>query len=476
MRSLFKNSVFNIIYTLLNIIFPFLTSIIASRILLPEGIGKVAGAQNYASYFVSVASLGLPVYGIRAIARCKEKPDQLKQTFTELLIINILSSALSAMVYFGTIVTIKKFKDEFILYFICGIQVLFNIFNIDWLYKGREEYSYIVVRSLIVKILSFTALIFFVKNIDDYCIYALISALALVGNYLFNIIHARSYITFKIEWLDLKKHIKPLLILAVSVVFAALYSKTDITMLGLITNDETVGLYTNAHKCINIVLSFVTAITAVYLPRLSKLSNEENGNELSTTVNSGIKIISLFAFPAFVGVIILAPFFINLLYGEAFAQALPTMMVFSSLIIIGSIGDLVCYQLLIAIGYEKKRVVANIAGAIVNIILNFILIPILKSEGAAIASVVSELCLNAYLFFVIRKKIKVKLLSVSFVKFLVASTLMGVVVYLLTLIEIPYWATCLFGICVGVCVYFVALLLMKENTIYGIFEKIKKRV
>lgn len=475
MKSLFKNSVFNVIYTLLNIIFPFLTSIIASRVLLPEGIGKVASAQNFAAYFVSIASLGLPAYGVRVIAQCKSDENKFRNTFTELLIVNIISSILSATIYFASIIIFDSFRDELFLYVICGIQVLFNIFNIDWLYKGKEDYSYIVIRSLIVKLLSFVALLFFVKDTSDYCIYALISSLALVGNYVFNIIHARTYITFNFKKLNVQGHIKPLLILTVSVVFATIYSKIDITMLGIMTNDKTVGLYTNAHKCINIILSFVTAVTAVYLPRLSALSGEKSIKEIRATVNNGIKIISLFSLPAFVGVEILSPYLIKLLYGNDFIQASSTMRIFSCLIIICSIGDLVCYQLLIALGYEKKRAVANIGGAVVNVFLNALLIPILNSEGAAIASVISELCINICLYFSIYKTVKIKLFSASLMKFLAAAILMGLSVFLITLIIKTNWAICILGIFIGICTYFILLILMKEKTIYNIMKKIKKR-
>lgn len=475
MKSLFKNSIFNILYTLLNIIFPFLTSIIASRILLPGGIGKVASAQNFASYFVAIASLGLPVYGIKAVAQCQNDSGKIKNCFTELLIINMIMSAVSTVVYVVLILSIDSFKEEILLYMICGIQVLFNIFNIDWLYKGKEEYSYIVIRSLIVKIASFIALLLFVKTISDYCVYALITALALVGNYAFNIWHARSYVVIGFKGLDFKQHIKPLIILGISVVFATLYSKIDITMLGIMTNDETVGLYNNAHKSINIILSFVTAITAVFLPRLSTLCGEEKTGELCDLVNKGLKIILLFAIPIFVGVLILSPYLIKLLYGEAFLEASLSMRVFSGLILICSVGDLVCYQLLIAIGYERKRAIANIGGAVINVTMNAILIPIMKAEGAAIASVFSEFCLNTYLFIVVRKMVNIKLITKSFIKYIIASGIMGIMVFIITLICKTYWLAILVGVIVGICIYFSMLLIMREESLHEVFRKMEKR-
>ena len=72
MRSLAKNSLYNILYQTTGLIFPLISSIYVSRILMEDGIGKVAYAQNIASYFASAAALGFPAYGIRG-KECEEQ-------------------------------------------------------------------------------------------------------------------------------------------------------------------------------------------------------------------------------------------------------------------------------------------------------------------------------------------------------------------------------------------------------------------
>ena len=165
-------------------------------------------------------------------------------------------------------------------------------------------------------------------------------------NYIFNVIHARKFVSLSLKKISLKRHIKPLFVMSVAAFFAAIYNKIDVTMLGSMCNDSIVGIYSNAHKSVNIVLSATTAITAVFLPRLSSLFTDDI-NEFKQVVVKGTKIVSYMALPMFVAVLILSPELIQLLYGSAFSDASSTLMAFSPLIIINSFGNLYAYQLMV---------------------------------------------------------------------------------------------------------------------------------
>ena len=152
LKSLAKNSIYNIIYTTANIIFPLISSMYVSRVLMADGVGKVAYAQNLASYFVILAALGTPVYGIRKIAAYQNDQQKTNQFFTQLFVINAISTVISSAAYVIFIFAIKGSQNESILYLCAGLQLFFNFFNIDWLYKGKEEYGYITLRSILIKI------------------------------------------------------------------------------------------------------------------------------------------------------------------------------------------------------------------------------------------------------------------------------------------------------------------------------------
>lgn len=122
-KSLAKNSIYNIIYTVANILFPFVTSIYVSRILLPAGVGKVASAQNIASYFITIAALGLPSYGVREFAKIREKKDKRNKLFTELLLLNIISTTLAVIGFFLLVLANSGFNNEWSLYTACGLAM-----------------------------------------------------------------------------------------------------------------------------------------------------------------------------------------------------------------------------------------------------------------------------------------------------------------------------------------------------------------
>ena len=128
-KSLTKNSIYNIIYTCANILFPFVTSIYVSRILLPGGVGKVASAQNIVSYFVIIAALGLPSYGVREFAKVRENTKEKNKLFTELLLISVISTTLAIIGFYFLVCANYEFKSEWKLYLVCGLTLFFNYFN-----------------------------------------------------------------------------------------------------------------------------------------------------------------------------------------------------------------------------------------------------------------------------------------------------------------------------------------------------------
>lgn len=99
------------------------------------------------------------------------------------------------------------FNGEGALYICCGLAIFFNYLNIDWIYQGLEEYGYITGRSVVIKCISLALLVVFVKTREDYVAYALLTSLALGGNYIFNVIHARKMVGFTLVNLKIRKHI-----------------------------------------------------------------------------------------------------------------------------------------------------------------------------------------------------------------------------------------------------------------------------
>lgn len=469
---LVKNALYNILYRILGVIFPLITAIYFSRVLEPDGIGRVAYAQNVVSYFIMFAALGIPSYGTREIAKHQDSPAESSRLFSELLVLNGLSTALSLGAY-GIMIPLL-FSENAMIYWICALDLLFNFANIDWLFQGREEYGYITLRSVLVKLVSLILMFVLVTEREDYGLYALIHCIGTGCNYIFNIVHARKTVKFTLHGLNFRRHMRPLLFLLISSVTASLYNKVDVTMLGWLSSHETVGYYTNAHKVVGMVLTLVTAISAVFLPRLSYVYSNDR-EHYSELLSRGLKIVLLLSIPCCAGLFLVAPGMVSVLFGVKFAPAATTIRILSALVVIRGVGDLLCYQAIISTGRERYLIKSRVLASLINIFLNGYLIPRYGHDGAAIASVISELVVNGVML-IYSLAIAKPFIGGRFVMSVLAGTGAMAAAVLLIQNQIEGAAVSLaLSVLLGALVFFLTSLLMRNDMLLGAVSMIQRK-
>lgn len=471
MKSVARNSIYNAIYQVLNMVFPLLASTYVARVLMPEGVGRVSYAQNIASYFLTAAALGLPTVGMRVISVARNNRNKLNRAFSELICINTISTTLALIGYLLLVFLLPNYRANCSLYIAAGLTVVFNYINIDWLYQGNEEYGYIVVRSLVTKILSLFALFIFVKDINDYVIYALISSLAIGGNHIFNVIQARKMVSFDITGLNIKRHLKPVLVIAASLFFSSIYSKVDTTMLGIMVGEASVGYYAYAHKILQVGVSACVAVSAAFMPRLSYYY-ENDMTKFRNLVIKGVRLLAFLAFPIAVGMYLYAPEAVQVLFGKDFIPAAYTLRWFSPMVLILSFGNLLCYQMLICSGNEKILVPIYAMASLLNVILNVILIPRLQHDGAAIASVCTELFINSVECVYAARKLKLRFDWKAIMQATLSAGIMAIVLMVLK----PWGENPLIslatGVSVGAIVYFAINVMLHNQLLYELIKKI----
>lgn len=473
MKSLVKNSVFNTVYTVLNLLFPLIIATYVARVLLPDGVGKVAYAQTIVSYFVMLAMLGIPNYGVREISKVRNDKEKKNILFTELLVFNAISTIASLIFFVILIVSFDFFYNQWLLFLACGSLILFNIINIDWLYQGEEEYEYIVLRSLFVKILSIVLIFVFVNVPSDLIVYASISTFAVAGNYVLNIYHAKKYVKIRFENINIKRHLKPIIVMAVGVLLSSIYGKIDITMLGYGAADKNIGFYTYANKIIEICITVCTSLTAVFMPRLSYYYKFDKV-KFKNLVKTGTDIISMISFPMCAGIYILAPEIIFILFGQEFVQAAYSVRVLSILILIKSYGNLLCFQLVMCTGNEKERIPATAIGSLANVLLNWWFIPFWLEIGAAIATVVSEFLVNAYQFVQMKRKLELKFTISPIMQALITTSAMGLVIIAILKINYNIYVDTIIATAGGIITYIVTNILIGNDLMIKMLNKIIK--
>lgn len=470
-KSLFKNSIYFILYRLINVIYPLITTTYVSRILKPTGIGEVAYVQNIVIFLVAFALLGIPNYGVREISKINDKKRESK-IFSELFIINSISTTIIVLCYY-TIINFLHLNINRLLFNIEGIIILLNYFNVDWFYQGKEEFKYITIRSAIVKVISMIAIFLFVKDENDMCIFALIFALAYAGNYLFNIINLRNFIEFSFVNLNFKKHIRPILTLAVTYISNEIYVTIDTVMLGILTENSQVGYYTNSMKLIRILINVCTAFGTAMLPRLSKLKNEQNEEKLNEIINKGIKVLLWITIPCVIGIVMVSDELSLTLFGKDFLYSGKILKFLSVLIIIRTFSNLFL-QILICDSKDKKTSVTYFLGMLLNILLNYILIAKYNAIGASIASVISEMFICFMLFIFARKEYIYKCNITFFMSELVSSLILIFTILIVQYFFKNIYIRLIIEVIVGGAIYIISCIASKNEIIYTIINKIKK--
>ena len=463
-KSLKKNVFFSVLKVFLSLIFPLITFPYASRILLPEGIGKVNFANTIVNYFVLIASLGIGGYATREAVKIRDNKQALTKFFKEIISINTICCIIAYCLFFIALFFIPKLSEYQSLLLICSINILFSILTIDWLYTANEEFKYLTIRSFIVQLLCVVYLFIFVKTKDDVIYYALFGVLINVGNNLLNFILVNKYVDFKMKIkLDIKKHIKSIFIFWGITVVTSIYSLFDTTMLGFLSTNEEVGYYTASTKLVHMILSMLTAITAVLLPRLTDYAQNKETDIFNELVKKTSNILILLSIPITAGIIILSKPLILLLSGEPYLRSIPSMIIISPIILIISFGSLIGAQVLPALGKENLSFYSYIAGALTNITINTILIPKLGALGAAIGTVCAEFCVTTTQIIFVRKIIFHKEYLITLLKSILASLIMSVILIFSMRLISKIILQLLVSFFLGIFSYSILLYIMKEK-------------
>ncbi len=471
-KSLKTNSLFYLIYNVLNVIFPFITGIYVARVLLPDGIGQVETARNLVSYFSILAFIGIPTYGLREIAKARNDQNKLNKLFSELLIINSISTTIFGALYLALIFAVPTYRENWVLYLITGGTVFINFFNVSWLYEGLEEFKFISIRNIFFKILTFCLLVALVKKQDDYLMYAIITIIGTTGNYFLDFVLSPKKVKFTTKDLNLRQHIKSLIYLATVNLAIELYMLVDVTMLGWMTTNETVAFYSYGLKIYRILLSIVNTFTIVLVPRISLYYKAGNINDYNKLLTKTLRIICMIAIPAIIGIWFVADFLLVLIYGDAYIQSAYILKILSFNLLISPIGYLLGSRVMLVTGGEKLMIIPVTSGALVNIILNAILIKFYGHIGAAIASVTSEVVVVIVYLIISHKRFKlIDTFKPSIIKILISATIMTCVLVGTLFIPVDTWIKTIIQIVLGVLSYGLMLIVLKEDLVTKIFKK-----
>lgn len=472
-KSIVKNYLYNVTLTILNVIFPIITFPYISRVLGVAGVGKVNFATSIVNYFILLASLGIPVYGIREISKVRDNKKRSSLVFSEIYTINFISTVIFTFIYYSMILISPSFEGQRILLSIMGLLVVFNLFNIDWLYQGFEDYKYITIRSLLFKIASIIAMFLLVKNREDYITYAFITVVALAGSNVLNILRANIYVKFSIKDINLKRHLKQVMIIFFMGVSINIYNNLDATMLGFMAGDKAVGYYAAATKINRMVINIVTSLGVVLLPRLSYYIENKQIEEFNVVIKKSVNFIFFIGLPACTGLFLLAPNIIEIFSGNEFIPAIITMKINIPVILFVAISNITSLQILLPQKKEKEVAIAVSIAALTNFVSNLFLIPIMNENGAALASTIAELVGMLIQIYYCKQLILDAILDFNKIKYVIGCLLIVITVNIIKIFISNSIALILTSIIFGGLIYLMMMILFKDELTILILGKLK---
>lgn len=469
------NFVMNAILTMSQFLFPLITFPYISRILLPTGTGKVSFATSVVSYFALFAQLGIPTYGIRACAKVRDDRKALERTVQELFLINLIMSILAYIVLFLAIAFVPRMRQEKALFLIVGLTILFNAIGMEWLYKALEQYTYITVRSIIFKLIAVVAMFVLVHEQKDYVIYGGISILAASASNVFNFFHAHKYVSIKpVGSYNFRQHLKPIVIFFAMSCAATIYTNLDTVMLGFMTSDAEVGYYNAAVKIKSILVSVVTSLGVVLLPRASYYVECKLMDKFCRITHVALNFVILISVPLTVYFILFAKEGIFFLSGAEYeASIVPMQIIMPTLLFIG-LTNIMGIQTLIPLGKEKVVLYSEIAGAVADLLLNVALIPSMESAGAAIGTVVAEGVVFAVQFWALRKEVLSSYQKVRYGTIVLALALAIASCLWVKTTALGSFASLLVSAILFFAVYGGVLVLRKEPLAWQMAEKVRQ--
>ena len=390
-KSLKWNFFMNAVLTASSLLFPLVSFPYVSRVLGPEGMGKVSFASSLVSYFAIFAQLGIPTYGIRVCAALRDRKTELTRTVQELTWLNLIMSAAAYGALFALVWAVPKLRAERELYFIMSLTILFNAIGMEWLYKALEQYAYIAARSIFFKVVSLGAVFALVHRPEDVLVYGAVSLIALSGSSVLNLLNARRFVGLRpVGDYHLGRHLGPVGVFFAMSCATTLYTQLDTVMLGFLQTDREVGYYHAAVKIKSILVSVVTSLGVVLLPRAAYYIQQGRRNQFEQMAAKGLRFVWLAAPPLALYFILFARESILFLSGGAYAAAVLPMQIILPVLVLVGLTNVMGLQMLVPLGREKAVLRSELAGAAVNLAANFLLIPGLSSVGAALGTLLAE--------------------------------------------------------------------------------------
>lgn len=472
-KSIKKNYVFNVLAQIVNIALPLITVPYVSRVLGPKGVGINSYTSAIVQYFALIGCLGLTTYGNRQIAYVRDDKEKMSRTFWSLVLLRMCTLGIALILYILIFGMNKQYGN---VYLIQAVAIISVIFDISWLFMGNEDFKSLFTRGLLVKILCLVGIFVFVKDENDLWKYILLNnGIILLGNLVMWIYVPKMVHKVKRSEIDIRPHILPAAKLFIPTIATQLAQLIDKTMLGAISTEVQTGYYEQSLKITGFTISLVTALGTVMLPRMSNAFANGRKEEMNKYFNTSLKAVSFIAVPMAFGIAGISNEFVPWFFGPKFTDVKLLLMILSIQMFFIAINNVLGMQYLVPRNKNKEYTMAILMGALTNCLINLVLINKFNALGACVATVIAEIVITISELKIIKSDIAFKEYLRCLIKYVISAIFMYIIVRVIgSFMGAGVFTTIIQGI-IGIIIYEIMLIILKDELNSSILKGILKR-
>ncbi len=389
-----KNIFYNVLLSISQVLFPLITFPYLARTLGPEHVGLINFSESFAKYFVILAALGIPIYGVREIAKYSKDAINRTNIFLEVFLINVICTFFFGLLFYILIPIFPDLNQHASLFKWALVYFLLQIFNLEWFFSGLGEFKFIALRSFFIRLLFILSVFIFIKSKIDYLRYMQMQVVLSLILATINLFKISKLLQFKrniFSELNFIKHLKPLFFLFLTIFSISIYFSLDTVLLGFLADNESVGYYATALKLNRLVIAVLSAISAAMFPSIMNYFHLNQLDKFNDLVKNCFFLLISLSIPIVIFIFSCASEIVEILFGTNYNRAIVPLQITTPLIFIVSLSTIFGFQVLSALGKDKHILYSAFYGMSISIILSFILVPTYKEIGTSITILVTEL-------------------------------------------------------------------------------------
>lgn len=475
-KSISKNAIFKAMLNLFNIILPIMVIPLVTRSVGPELYGYMGYGDSLTAYFLIFASFGIYQYGLREISKVRDDQKKLRQTFTSLCLFTFFTNIVVSIAYMAFVWVAYRDKPYMYTCMIMGFNLVFNMFYVEWVNEALENYDFIAIKTMIVRVIYSALILLFVRNEGDFLFYIyLVVGFNFINN-IISFIYVKRRVKFDFSNLQFLRHIKPMLYVVILSNTGVLYTQLDKIMIQSNIGTTDVGYYYTAQRIMTIINTLMLTVIQVTMPRLSNYLGNESKGEYLELLKKVIKIYFLLLFPASIGLLCLSKEAIYMFGGAEFLPAVPVMVVFSIYMLSIGVESVIANQMIYLHGKEKNDAILVLIGGVINLILNILLVVTgtFSMVTAIATTLLSNLIVIVLEYRLVRKVIKldIHLFAYENMKYLLYSLVFIPITFIVKKFIANIIVACIFEVAICGLVYVGILLITKDSTFIELTDKI----